>query len=58
MRRDTRGAKITKVEIKRNNNISKKRYPCGAVLWVEPCASWCIPCEVHGDDKEYLGCDV
>ena len=26
MRKDTRGAKITKVEIKRNNKISKKRY--------------------------------
>jgi IS5 family transposase len=26
MRKDTRGAKITKVEIKRNNRISKKRY--------------------------------
>ena len=26
MRKDTRGAKIKKVEIKRNNKISKKRY--------------------------------
>jgi IS5 family transposase len=26
MRKDTRGAKITKVEVKRNNKISKKRY--------------------------------
>jgi IS5 family transposase len=26
MRKDTRGAKITKVEIKRNNKIAKKRY--------------------------------
>ena len=26
MRKDTRGAKITKVEIERNNKISKKRY--------------------------------
>ena len=26
MRKDTRGAKLTKVEIRRNNKISKKRY--------------------------------
>jgi hypothetical protein len=26
MRKNTRGAKITKVEIKRNTKISKKRY--------------------------------
>jgi hypothetical protein len=26
MRKDTRGAKITKVEVKRNKKISRKRY--------------------------------
>ena len=30
----------------------------GAVLWVEPSASWSVPCEVHGDDEEHLGWDV
>ena len=28
------------------------------MLWVESFVSWSVPCEVHGDDEEHLGCDV
>ena len=68
MRKDTRGARITQVEIKRNNKISKKRYIVEQYFGlshlydgfrlVEPTARREHTGEVHDDDKEHLGRDV
>jgi hypothetical protein len=79
MRKDTTRAKITKVEIKRNCKIAKKRYirfqpvvlPGRRVeqyfglshlhhgfQLVERTARRENTVGGHGDDEEYLGCDV
>ena len=63
MRKDTRGAKITKAEIKRNNKISKKRYIVEQYFGLSHLYHGFrlverVPGEVHGNDEEHLGCDV
>jgi hypothetical protein len=63
MRKDTRGAKITKREIERNRKISKKRYIVEQYFGLSHLyhgfqLGESVPFEVYGDDEEHLGCDV
>jgi hypothetical protein len=56
MLKDTRGAKITQVEIKRNRKIPKKRYIVERYFGLSHLhhgfqLAESVPCEVHGDDE-------
>ena len=55
MRKDTKTAKLTKIEIERNKQISKKLVYSGTVLWSKSSSYRGSKSKVYYNNKKYLG---